>query len=100
VTSPALEATRRGMLAAARNCGHWPTAGTLAEFAAAAQRAERVVDRAVECWQRWVRRWRPDPERLESGSGRVNVRHEVARQLVEQRSECVRLLIGPPAGSA
>jgi len=99
VSELTLRATQKGMIAAVRNCGPWDTVDTLDEFVAAADRAQRETDRAIETWQRW-RRFDPDPQNLELGSGRVNVRHAVAMGLSEQRTECVRLLIGPVAGSA
>jgi hypothetical protein len=70
VSAATLRETRKGMIAAARNCGHWPTAATMAEYIA-------EVDRAIETWQR-----------------------EVARALAQQRNECVQLLTGPAEGSA
>lgn len=98
--NPELHATKRGMLVAVRNCGAWPSAATLAEYQRSADRAGREVDRAIECWSRWRRRFDPDPDRLELGSTRTNTRFEVARGLHEQRREIVRLLTEPESGSA
>jgi hypothetical protein len=58
------------------------------------------TDRAIETWTRWRRRFAPDPDRLELGSGRVNVRYEISRALFEQRNELVRLLTEPAPASA
>lgn len=95
MSAATLNATKRGMLTAVRNCSAWPVAGTLAEYVAAADRAEREVDRAITTWQRWRRRFDPDPDRFELGAGRTTVRQQVALALAEQRNEVVRLLIGP-----
>jgi predicted ATPase len=100
MTEPEKRAVRRGATSAARNCGAAPIVGTLAEYSRALERAERETDRAVETWVRWRRRFDPDPDRLEIGSGRTNVRHEVAKALFEGRSETIRLLTGPAEGSA
>jgi hypothetical protein len=71
----------------------------LSEYLAAAQRAEDEINRAITCWQRWVRRYDPPPDIRELGSGRTNVRYEVSRALLEQRNEALRLLTGPAEGS-
>jgi hypothetical protein len=97
--SPELDATRKGMIAAVRNCGHWPTIATLDDYQRAADLAHET-DRAIETWTRWRRRFAPDPDRLELGSGRVNVRYEISRALFEQRNELVRLLTEPAPASA
>jgi len=100
VTAATLHATKRGMVTAVLHCAGWPVAGTLDEYLAAAQRAEDEINRAITCWQRWVRRYDPPPDIRELGSGRTNVRYEVARSLFEERQETIRLLIEPAMGSA
>jgi hypothetical protein len=70
------------------------------KYLAAAHRAGREADRAVETWQRWTRRFNPDPARLELGSGRTNVRHAIAKGMAEQLSEAIAILTGPAAGRA
>ena len=100
MTSLALNETRKGMALAVRNCGRWPTAATLAEYVTAAQRAEDEINRAIETWQRWVRRFDPAPDRRELGSTRTNVRHQIALGRFEQISEAISMLLGPPLGSA
>ena len=98
--TPALAQTKKGMILAVRYCGAWPVCAALDEYVAAAQRAEREVDRAVETWQRWRRRFDPDPDCLEIGSGRVNVRHAIATAMLDHLSEKIRIMTGPAEGSA
>ena len=93
-------ATRKGAISAIRGCGPWPVTATIGEYLAAADRAAVEADRAIQVWQRWTRRFDPAPAALELGSGRVNVRHEVAKAFAQQRDETIRILIGPAAGSA
>jgi hypothetical protein len=100
VSEATLRETQKGMTLAARNCGRWPIAGTLADFAAAAERAEAEINRSVKCWQRWRRRFNPSPDRLQAGSTRTNVRHEIALGMFEHFNEAIAILIGPASGSA
>lgn len=100
MSAASLHATKKGWTLAVRNCGSWPSPGTLSEYVAAAQRAERETDRAIETWVRWRRRFNPDPATLELGSGRTNTRHAIAQGMLDQLNEAISLLIGPPAGSA
>jgi hypothetical protein len=100
VSAATLLQTQKGLTLAVRYCGHWPTSATLPEYLIAAQRAEDEINRAITCWQRWRRRFDPDPNRLELGSDRTNVRHSVASCLLEGRNGAIRVLTGPMEGSA
>ena len=97
---PTMREVKRGAIAAVRGCGPWPTAGTLPEYLAAAERAQLEMDRAIETWQRWRRRFDPSGDRLELGSERTNVRIAVAKVEYLHRDEAVRQLLGPVSGSA
>jgi hypothetical protein len=98
---PDIEATAKGLTTAIRACGAWPVSGELADFVIAAQRAEAEVDRAVETWQRWRRRFAPVPANaLDLATERTNIRQTVALVECEHRRECVRLLLGPMSGQA
>jgi hypothetical protein len=100
VTPAERRAVNRGATAAVLNCGCWPTTGTIDEYEIAVDRAYRETGRAVACWQRWRRRYDPDPHSLEVGSGRTNTRFEVARAFLQQRADVLQTLTGPAAGSA
>jgi hypothetical protein len=101
MTDAELRVVNRGSVVAILRCGAYaPASATLVELDEAADRAAREVDRAIECWQRWRRRFNPGPDRLEVGSGRTNIRHGVALFIATQRVEVLQALIGPAQGSA
>jgi hypothetical protein len=100
VSEATLRETQKGMTLAARNCGRWPIAGTLADFAAAAGRASAEADRAVEAWLRWRRRFDPSGDRLELGTGRINIRVEIAKGMADQLNDTITIFLGQMAGQA
>jgi hypothetical protein len=97
---PDIEATAKGLTTAIRACGAWPVSGELADFVIAAQRAEDEINRSLTTWHRWTRRFNPTSDVLKLGSTRTNTRYELSRALLALRSDVLRQLLGPPAGSA
>ena len=81
---------------ARHRCGDWPTVATIDGYIAAVRRAGHEVEHCAALAQRYWSRFGRDI----TEDSKLRSRHEVARELFEQRSECLALLTGRPEGSA
>jgi hypothetical protein len=85
---------------AVARCGHWPTVATLAQYQVAVDRAVAELERTAMIEGHYQRRFGQPIGDSERAGARLAMRREVARAIAEQRSECLRLLASPAAGSA
>ena len=85
-----------GARRAVERCGDWPVCATIDEYLTAVRRAGHEVEHCAALAERYWSRFGRDI----TENSKLRSRHEVARELFEQRSECLALLTGRPEGSA
>lgn len=77
--NPTLAASIRGGRVAVARCGHWPTVGTLHQYAASYDRARRELDHTLQLAHRYWRRFGHPVDDGDPILARLLVRREVAR---------------------
>ena len=96
VEPPRFALETAGARRAVERCGDWPTVATIGTYLDAVDRARREADRLYEIELRYRRHYGIEA----GGNARWRSRYGVTMALFEQRSECLRLLTVPEAGSA
>ena len=96
IAPPRFALAAAGERRAYARCGHWPRSATLGAYLEAVDRARLEADRLEMIEQRYRRRYGIEA----GGNARWRSRYGMTMALFEQRSECVRLLTEPEAGSA
>ena len=81
-------------------CGAWPTSATIGEYLDAVRRAARELDWIEALEDRYWRRHGVPVGDNEVVAARLRSRRHVARELFEERRECLHRLTEPEAGSA
>jgi hypothetical protein len=98
--NPRLAGEARAARNAARACGPWPKAASLAEMLDALMCAEREVKNSILVEDRIWRRYGGPIADDSPAEVRLAARRAFARHVVAYRLEVIRALTGEPAGSA